>query len=123
MSKNIPAEIEALKRKLATLETERLDELRRKRKEALEVVADLDSQISELTGGTGTPTKRRKRTSSEEMRTKIFAAVSKSPNGLSQKQIADETQLSYGSVVAFLRKHHKQFRATGQRKQKRYFSK
>lgn len=123
MPKNIPAEIASLKRKLAKLEAQRLEELRRKRSTALEVVSDLDAQIAAITGRGAALPGRRKRTSPAEMRTKIFAAVSKSPGGLTQKQIADETQLPYGSVVAFLKKHHKEFRVTGQRKQKRYFSK
>jgi len=121
MAKDIPTEIAALRKKLAKLEAGRLEELREERKAAQKVVADLDAQIAAITGKAAAPTGRRKRTSPAEVRRRIFNALTKDPKGLTQKQIADQTSLPYGSVVLFLKRNAKDFKTTGERKQKRYF--
>src|SRR5438552_6506229 len=102
MAKDIPTEIAALRKRLAKLEARRLEELREKRKAAQKIVADLDVQIAEITGKAAAPTGRRKRTSPAEVRRRIFKALKKSPNGLTQKEISDDATLPYGSVVLFL---------------------
>ena len=123
MGKDIPTEIAALRKKLAKLEAGRLEELREERKAAQKVVADLDAQIAAITGKAAAPTGRRKRASPAEVRGRIFNALTKDPKGLTQKQIADQTSLPYGSVVLFLRRNAKDFKTTGERKSKRYFLK
>jgi hypothetical protein len=123
MAKDIPAEIATLKTKLAKLEAQRLEELREKRKVAQQVVVDLDAQIAAITGKAAAPAGRRKRTSPAEVRARIVDALTKDPKGLTQKQIADQTSLPYGSVVLFLRRNAKDFKTTGERKSKRYFLK
>ena len=119
MAKDVPSEIAALTEKLAKLEARRLEELREKRKAAQKVVADLDAQIAAVTGKAAAPTGRRKRTSPAEVRRRIFKALKMSPNGLTQKEISDQTSLPYGSVFLFLRRNAKDFKS----KQKRYFLK
>ena len=121
MAKDIPTEIAALRKKLAKLEAGRLEELREERKAAQKVVADLDAQIAAITGKAAAPAGRRTRTSPAEVRGRIFNALTKDPKGLTQKQIADQTSLPYGSVVLFLKRNAKDFKTTGERKQKRYF--
>jgi len=121
MAKDIPGEIAALRKKLAKLEARRLEELREKRKEAQKVVSHLDVQIAAITGKAAAPTGRRKRTSPAEVRARIVDALTKNPKGLTQKQISDQTSLPYGSVVLFLKRNAKDFKTTGERKQKRYF--
>ena len=121
MAKDIPTEIAALRKKLAKLEVRRLEQLREKRKSAQRVVADLDAQIAAITGKATAPTERRKRTSPAEVRARIVDALTKNPKGLTQKQISDQTSLPYGSVVLFLKRNAKDFKTTGERKQKRYF--
>src|SRR5260370_33468812 len=123
MGKDIPTEIAALRKKLAKLEARRLKELREKRKEARKVVADLDARIAAITGKAAAPTGRRKRTSPAEVRKRIVDALKKNSNGLSQKEISGHTSLPYGSVVLFLKRNRKEFRTSGELKQKRYFLK
>src|SRR5207248_1250376 len=86
MPRNISAEIETLRQKLAKLESRQLSELRAKRREAQKVVDDLDARIAKITGKSPT-VGRRKRTSPPEVRERIFKALEKNPKGLSQKEI------------------------------------
>jgi len=122
MAKDIPSENEivAQRKKLAELEAQRLEGLREKRRAARKVVADLDAQIAKITGK-APPTARRKKTSSEEMRSKIFGALSANPKGLRLIELEDKTKLPYVSINNFLKNHPKEIRWTGKRKRKRYF--
>ncbi len=45
------------------------------------------------------------------------------PTGLSQKEIAEATDLNYTTVMIFLKKNLKDFKTTGSLKSKRYFLK
>src|SRR5260370_26775566 len=123
MAKKFPSESEiaAHKKRVAEMEAQLLEGLREERKAAQKVVADLDARIAAITGKAAAPTGRRKRTSPAEVRGRIFNALTKDPKGLTQKQIADQTSLPYGSVVLFLKRNAKDFKTTGERKQKRYF--
>jgi hypothetical protein len=124
MPKDVSTEIANLENKLQKLKAKRLEELREKRKEAQKVVADLDAKIAEITGKTAAQMGRRKRTSPEEMRSRIYDELRKHPkDGLSQMQIANDSRLNYVSVAVFLKRNQKEFRTTGERKQKRYFLK
>ena len=120
MARDIPTEIAALRKKLAKLEVRRLEQLREKRRAAQRVVADLDAQIAEITGKVP-PTGRRKKTSSKEMRSKIFGALSANPKGLRLIELEEKTRLPYVSINNFLKNHPKEIRSTGERMQKRYF--
>ena len=122
MAKDVSREITQLEEKLHQLKTQQLTELRKKRRAAQKIVDDLDARIAGIAGRAAVPTKRRKRTSPAKMRSLILGAVSKE-RGFTQMEIARETKLPYGSVVAFLKKNQKEFKTTGERKQKRYFSK
>ena len=122
MAKDVSDEIAKLEEKLEKLRTAQLDSLREKLTAARKVVSDLESQIAAITGKPAS-TGRRQRTSPAQVRKRIIAAVSKSPKGLTQKEISDQSSLPYGSVVLFLKRNEKEFKTTGERKQKRYFLK
>jgi uncharacterized protein YhaN len=119
MKKDIPSESEiaAQRKRLAEMEAQYLDDLRQKRRAARKVVDDLDAQIAAITGKPGTAGKRT-RTSPAETKERITEATAKMP--LTQKEISDKTSLPYGSVVQFLKRNQKEFKITGERKQKRY---
>jgi hypothetical protein len=120
MAKDVRSQIAKLEEQLQTLKAQQLTELRRKRRTAQKIVDDLDARIAAIAGRAAVPTKRRKRTSPAKMRSLILGAVSKD-RGLTQMEIARDTKLPYGSVVAFLKNNQKEFKITGERKQKRYF--
>src|SRR5438874_9754636 len=103
MAKTIPSESEiaAQKKKVAEMEAQLLEGLREERKAAQKVVADLDARIANITGKAA-PTGRRKKTSSEEMRAKIFGALSANPKGLRLIELEDKTKLPYVSIYAFI---------------------
>ena len=96
-----------------------MDSLREKLTAARKVVSDLEAQIAAMAGKPAS-SGRRTRTSPAEVRKRIIAAVSKSPKGLTQKQISDQSSLPYGSVVLFLKRNADEFKITGERKKKRY---
>jgi hypothetical protein len=66
---------------------------------------------------------RRTRTSSEDVKAGILKVLAATPTGLSQKEIADSTGLSYTTVMLFLKKNAKDFKTTGKLRAKRYFLK
>ena len=103
-----PGDVEGLGEQLARLPVDRS--------------AIRDAKIAAITGRAAEPAGKRKRTSSAEMKSLIFGTISKD-RGLTQMEIARNTKLPYGSVVAFLKKNQKEFKITGKRKQKRYFLK
>ena len=122
MPKNIPAEIENLETKLQELKAAQISDLKERLRKARKVVNDLESEIESLSGKTVQRGKR-KRTSSPEVRKKIYAVLQKAKDGQSQKQISDESGVNYATVALFLRKNQKEFRTTGEFKSKRYFLK
>ena len=123
MTKNIRREITQLANKLQKLKKQELRQLRKERRVALKVVAGLDAKIAKITRLEDKEISHRKRTSPVELRERITAVLQSNPKGLSQKEISNQTKLPYGSVVLFLKRNEKEFRATGRRKQKRYFKK
>ena len=122
MKKDISGEIAKLEDKLGKLRAAQLDALREKLVAARKVARNLESQIAAIAGKPA-PTGRRARTSPAVVRKRIIAAVSKSPKGLTQKEISDQSSLPYGSVVQFLKRNEKEFKTDGKGKQKRYFLK
>jgi len=122
MPKNIPAEIENLETKLQELKAAQISDLKERLRKARKVVNDLESEIESLSGKTVQRGKR-KRTSSAEVRKKIHAALEKAKDGLSQKEISEQSGITYPTVALFLRKNQKEFRTTGEFKSKRYFLK
>ncbi len=123
MEKDVQSQIQELEVKIQQLRSSQLTELQQKLKEARQTVADLESQIGGLTGKAPAAEPRRKRTSSEEVHGRILKALSQTPQGLSQKEISDATDLSYNTVVLHLKNHTKDFKTTGTLRSKRYFLK
>ncbi|SRR6266478_8788541 len=117
MAKDVSRQIATLEDKLQKLRAQEVDALRKKLKSAQEVVRELEAQIAAKTAKAAGPVGRRKRTPPKETRERISEAT-KRP--LTQKEISDKTALPYGSVVQFLKRNEKEFKITGQRKQKRY---
>src|SRR2546421_7820904 len=101
------------------LRAAQLDSLREKLTAARKVVSDLKAQIAAIAGKPA-PTGRRARTSPAVVRKRIIAAIAKSPKGLTQKEISDQSSLPYGSIVQFLKRNEKEFKTDGKGKQKRY---
>ena len=64
---------------------------------------------------------RSKRMTSDEIQTKILAVLSAHPEGLSQKAIEKETDISYQSVINFVNRNGSLVRTQGDRKSKRVF--
>jgi hypothetical protein len=122
MAKNIPSQIANLEAKLQELRAAQVLELKEKLRKARSVVADLENEIERLSGRPPQD-KKRKRTSSAEVRKKIYAALQKAKEGLSQKEISEQSGVNYATVALFLRKNQKEFRTTGEFKSKRYFLK
>lgn len=121
MAKDVSVEIAKLEEKLEKLRAAQLDSLREKLTAARKVASDLESQIAAIARKPAST--RRTRTNPAEVRKRIIAAVSKSPKGLTQKEISDQSSLPYGSVVQFLKRNEKEFKTDGKGKQKRYFLK
>ena len=122
MKKDISGQIAKLEERLGKLRVSQLDSLREKLTAARKVVSNLEAQIAAIAGKPAS-TGRRTRTSPAQVRKRIVTAISKSPKGLTQKQISDQSSLPYGSVVLFLKRNEEEFKIAGKRKQKRYFLK
>ncbi len=123
MEKDVQSQIQELEAKIHQLRSSQLSELQQKLKDARQVVVDLEAQIAGMTGKAVVVEVRRKRTSSEEVRGRILKALSQSPEGLSQKEISDITELNYNTVVLYLKNNPKDFKTTGTLRSKRYFLK
>jgi len=123
MKKDVQSQIQELEGKIVELRSAQISELKQKLVEARKTVADLESQLAALAGKAPTAGVRRKRTSSDEVRSRILKALSTAPAGLSQKEIADITELNYNTVVLYLKHHAKDFKSTGKLRAKRFFLK
>jgi len=66
---------------------------------------------------------RRPRMSGDVISTKINEALKAAPQGLSQIDIANQTGVSYPSVINFLKDNQDTIRTEGARKSKRFFLK
>lgn len=58
-----------------------------------------------------------------EITRRILELLSKHPHGLSQKEISDQTGVSYPSVINFVKDNADKLTSTGERKSKRIFLK
>jgi DNA-binding NarL/FixJ family response regulator len=123
MEKDVQSQIQELEGKIQTLRSSQLGELKQKLKEARQNVAQLEAELAKTTGKTPVASGRRKRTSSEDVRSQILKALANERQGLSQKEIADRAELNYNTVVLYLKNHKKDFKSTGTRRAKRYFLK
>jgi len=116
--------IQELEGRIKSLRASQLDELQDKLKEARQVVAELEAELAKITGkAPAIVSIRRKRTSSEDVRSGILKALASSPQGLSKKQISDITELNYNTVVLYLKSHKKDFKSTGSQRAMRFFLK
>jgi len=119
-------QIQELENKIRELRVSQIAELQQKLKEARQNVVAIENEIAALTGKpvAASPIRgRRPRTSSEEVRNRILKALAATPQGLSQKEIADQAGLNYGTVVIYLKNNSREFKTTGNRRSKRYFLK
>ncbi len=123
MEKDVQSQIQELEAKIQQLRSGQLQELQQQLKDARQVVLDLEAKIASITGKAPATETRRKRTSSEEVRGRILKALSESPEGLGQSEIAAITELSYNTVVLYLKNNPKDFKTTGAFRSKRYFLK
>lgn len=121
MEKDVQSQIQELEAKIQQLRSQQLSELQLKLKEARQTMAGLENEIAAITGKAPVVEGRRKRTSSEEVRSRILKALAETPEGLSQKEISDTTALNYNTVVLYLKNHTKDFKTTGSLRSKRYF--
>jgi len=124
MEKDVTIQIQELEGRIKSLRASQLDELQDKLKEARQVVAELEAELAKITGkAPAIVSIRRKRTSSEDVRSGILKALASSPQGLSKKQISDITELNYNTVVLYLKSHKKDFKSTGSQRAMRFFLK
>jgi DNA-binding NarL/FixJ family response regulator len=126
------AELEA---QLKALDVPNVDKLLQERAQLAAKLAEVDDRIAEIRTHLGLAPKGRKRASresgqaprtrmnSQEIRSRILKALSQEKHGLSQKEIADTTAISYGTVAAYLKGNAENFKTTGQLKAKKYFLK
>ena len=116
-------QIQELEARIQQLRVQQLQKLKDSLAAARKTVADLEAEIAAITEGKAPEALRvtRTRMSSEEIRGRILKALSASPEGLSQKQIADQTGLGYTTVIQFLKTNAGSFKTTGALKTKRYF--
>lgn len=129
METDVQSQIQELEARIRQLRSGQLNELQEQLQEARQRVAEIEAQIANITGkpvaaaASFSATGRRRRTSSEEVRGRIFKALSEAPEGLSQKEISDRSDLNYNTVVLYLKNNAKDFKTTGQFRAKRYFLK
>ncbi len=128
----IQAKKAALEAQLKALEGFNIEKLLAERDELAVRLSQLDAQIADVrsqlglsapkTAGKPAATDgRRTRLGSAEIRNRILRALAEAKHGLSQKEIADSTDIAYGSVAAYLKANAANFRSTGALKGKRYF--
>ena len=118
-------EIDELKRRLETLREQAEDEIRRKLAEARQVVADLERELSEVTGrpsaseikALAEPKKRRIRRpsiSDEELNTQVLQILAVAgPHGINAKQIATALNQTPARIRQFIGANPKALRRTG----------
>ena len=119
------SQIKELEAKIQQLRVGQLSELQEKLREARHSVACFEAEIAKITGKApvAETVVRRVHTAPEEVRSRILKALAAEPTGLSQKGIADATELSYNIVGLFLKKNPKDFKTTGSFRNKHYFLK
>ena len=123
MEKDVQIQIQELEGKVQALRATQLGELKQKLKQARQDVAQLEAELAKVAGKAPVASDRRKRTPSEDVRSRILKTLAGAPQGLSQKEIANRTELNYNTVVLYLKKHKKDFRSVGALRSKRYFLK
>lgn len=127
METDVQSQIRELEERIRQLRSSQLEELQAKLAEARATVASLEAEIAEITSSApdakapAAPGGRRKRTSSEEVRSRILKALSEEPEGLSQKEISEITGLNYNTVALYLKNNSDYFKTTGALRSKRYF--
>ncbi len=133
METEVQRQIQELETKIRELKRVQVQELQEELTKAREVVAALEAEIASITGekapkatsaaALGAGPRRRKRTSSEEVRGRILKSLASAPEGLSQKEISEITGLNYNTVVIYLKNNAREFKTTGVMRSKRYFLK
>jgi hypothetical protein len=119
-------EIDELKRRLESLREQAEDEIRRKLAEARQVVADLESQLSEVTGrpsaseikALAAPPKakriRRPSVPDGELNTQILQILAAAgPHGINAKQIATALNQTPARIRQFVAANPKALKRTG----------
>lgn len=118
-------EIDELKRRLETLREEAEDELRQRLSEARREVADLEQQLSEVTGRPSasairaqfapkTTRIRRPSISDEELNTQVLQILAAAgPRGINAKQIATALNQTPARIRQFIAANPKALKRTG----------
>ena len=125
MPTDAQSQIAELEARIQQLRFNQLGELRTQLHAARQTVVQLEAEIAKISGKAplAGQSERRKRTSSEDVRSFILKALASKPQGLSQKEIADASGLNYNTVVLFLKANAKDFKTTGKMRSKRFFLK
>ena len=132
ISQQIARQAEELQKKLDLLRDNNLTELISKKaslkSQLADVEADIDSTCKRLgitAAGASAPARSEKRTrmNGEVIRTKINEVLKANPQGISQIKIAEQTGVSYASVINFLKDNQDTIRTEGDRKSKLVFLK
>ena len=122
MEKDVKIQIQELEGKVQALRSSQIGELQQKLKEARQNVIQLEAELAKIAGkAPATIQDRRKRTPSEDVRSRILKTLAAAPQGLGQKEISDLTALNYNTVVLYLKNHKKDFKSTGAMRAKRFF--
>ena len=114
-------QIQQLEARIQQLRSQQLQELKDALVAARKTVAVLEAQIAAVTGGQAPVSPTRARMNCEEVRSRILKALAATPEGLGQKQIADQTGIGYQTVIAFMGSNAQSFKTTGALRAKRWF--
>jgi hypothetical protein len=132
ISQQIARQAEELQKKLDLLRDNNLTELISKKASLESPLADVEAEIASTckrlgitAAGASAPARSEKRTrmNGEVIRTKINEVLKANPQGISQIKIAEQTGVSYASVINFLKDNQDTIRTEGDRKSKLVFLK
>ena len=132
ITQQIARQAEELQKKLDLLRDNNLTELISKKASLESQLADVEAEISSTckrlgitAAGASAPARAEKRTrmSGDVIRTKILEVLKANAQGISQIKIAEQTGVSYASVINFLKDNPDTIRTQGDRKSKLVFLK
>lgn len=134
LTKVIEQQKQELTRRLQLLQSNDLSALIVEKASYQKKIEEIDAKIKHICGelGIGSDSvaakpaakkERAPRLSGGEIARRILELLSKHPHGLSQKEISDQTGVSYPSVINFVKDNADKLTSTGERKSKRIFLK
>ena len=133
-AKAIEQQKQELTRRLQLLQSNDLSALIVEKATYQKKIEEIDAKIKHICGELGIGSdavtakatakkERAPRLSGGEIARRILELLSKHPHGLSQKEISDQTGVSYPSVINFVKDNADKLTSTGERKSKRIFLK